>query len=204
MFRWVIPTIIAVVAGLLVLLGYLAPIPIFVSVRIVLVRWATVLAAFALVLAYGSILKVHIARVFRRRIRHRIASLILLVSAVITLVLVLLQGPEGIWVQAILSDILIPGQSAVLALTAVTLLLSGMRLFTTRRSPMAVLFLATALLMLLGTIPVVYPRTVELIVQLVDAAATGGMRGLLLGVSLGIVITGLRIILGIDRPYSGG
>jgi hypothetical protein len=51
---------------------------------------------------------------------------------------------------------------------------------------------------------VAYPAIVALLLQLVDAVATGGIRGLLLGVVLGILMTGLRIILGIDRPHSGG
>jgi hypothetical protein len=31
----------------------------------------------------------------------------------------------------------------------------------------------------------------------------GGARGLLLGISLGALLTGLRVIFGVDRPYGG-
>jgi hypothetical protein len=31
----------------------------------------------------------------------------------------------------------------------------------------------------------------------------GGARGILIGVSLGILTTGLRVLFGTDRPYGG-
>ncbi len=204
MFRWFIPTVVAVLAGLLVLLGYLVPIDALASLRVTLVGWASVLAAFALLLAYGNLLRVHLGRLFQKRVKHRVASLILLLSAVAGLVIVLVQGPEGTMVQTWFEMILIPGQSALLAVTVVTLVLAGMRLLRTRRSVESGLFLIVALITLLTTVPIVYPQALDLTMQFVNATVTGGMRGLLLGVVLGIVITGLRVIFGIDRPQSGG
>ena len=32
--------------------------------------------------------------------------------------------------------------------------------------------------------------------------ALAGTRGIILGVALGTVVTGLRLLMGIDRPYS--
>ena len=204
MFRWFIPTAIAVVCGFLVLLGYLLPVPALESIRVDLVRWATVLGAFALLLAYGNVLRVHLPRIFQKPSRHRVASSLLVGAAVVSFLLVLTQGPEGALVQAIVKSVLVPGESALLALTAVTLVLSGMRLLRTRRHVNSALFIAVTALYLFTAIPIAFPRVLEVILQLVDAAATGGMRGLLLGVVLGIVMTGLRIVLGIDRPHSGG
>jgi hypothetical protein len=33
--------------------------------------------------------------------------------------------------------------------------------------------------------------------------ASGGARGILIGVALGTIATGLRILMGVDRPYGG-
>jgi len=33
--------------------------------------------------------------------------------------------------------------------------------------------------------------------------ALGGARGILIGVGLGALLTGLRVLFGIDRPYGG-
>ncbi len=204
MFRWLIPTAIAVLCGLLVLLGYLVPVPTLEALRVLLVQGATVLGAFALLLAYGNLLRVHITRLFQRTSKQRIASLLLIGSAIASLVLVLAQGPDGAVPQTILNNVLVPGESALLAITAITLILGGMRLLRNRRDASSVVFLIVAIFTLLSSIPVVLPRALEIVRRLVNAAATGGMRGLLLGVALGIVLTGLRIILGIDRPHSGG
>ncbi|MCU0520237.1 MAG: hypothetical protein MUF84_06055 [Anaerolineae bacterium] len=227
MFRWFLPTLFAVIVGLLVLLGSLLPIPTLASLRADLLSGAAVIASFAMVLAFANVLRVHFGRLVAKQAKsvhatgQRFASLILLLSAIASFVLVLLQGPEGIASQTIVEGVLIPGQSALLALTAVTLVLTGARILRTRWRASSVLFLVVALLVLwttvgigtpsgigmpsgIGTPALVYPGILETVMRFVNAVATGGMRGLLLGVALGTVITGLRIIVGIDRPHSGG
>jgi prolyl-tRNA editing enzyme YbaK/EbsC (Cys-tRNA(Pro) deacylase) len=59
---------------------------------------------------------------------------------------------------------------------------------------------ATAPLPFIGTIPVL-SDTVRLFFAQVLAAA--GARGILLGVALGTLTTGIRILFGADRPYGG-
>lgn len=204
MLKWFLPTLVAVLAGILVLLGTFVPVPTLGALRTVLVRWAAVVAAFALVLAYWNLLRVHAGRLFRKGEKRRFSSLILLVAALGSLIVVLIQGPNSALAQGWIQTVLVPGQSALLAVTAVTLALAGMRAFGTRRRVESVLFVAVAVIMLLTTVPLVYPVFVEHVLQFVEAAGTGGMRGLLLGVTLGIVMTGLRVVLGIDRPHSGG
>ena len=201
MFKWFIPTVIAVICGLITLLGALLPMPIFDDIRMILVRWAAVITVFAFILAYSSILKVHITRVIRQG-KDRIASIILLLSGIATLVIVVIQGPEGIISQYVVRYILIPGESALLALTAVTLVLAGMRIFRTRRDMYSVLFLCVVVLVLFSTVPYFYHAYIDIVLSLLDSAAIAGMRGLLLGVVLGTTLTGIRIIFGIDRPYS--
>jgi hypothetical protein len=203
MFRWLIPTVVTVLVGVVALLGYLVPLPALVSVREMLVRGATVLAAFAMLLAYFSLLRVHLRRSFSKQAKYRVASLILVIAALGSLALVLWQGPGGSLAGFLVDGILAPGQSALLALTAVTLVLGGMRLLGTRRNLNSALFLLVALLFLLTAVPFVLPDVVLSVVQWVDAVATAGMRGILLGVVLGIVMTGLRIVFGVDRPQSG-
>jgi hypothetical protein len=38
---------------------------------------------------------------------------------------------------------------------------------------------------------------------IVQVPSVGGARGILLGVALGTIATGLRILMGSDRPYGG-
>lgn len=201
MFKWFIPTVVAVLCGLLTLLGALLPLPVFSDLRTIFARWAAVITVFAFILAYSSILKVHITRIVNQR-KDRVASIILLFSAIATLIIVIIQGPEGIISQYVVQHILIPGESAILALTAVTLVLAGMRVFSTRRDVYSIIFFSVVVLALFGTIPFFYNVFIDTVMRLLNSAATAGMRGLLLGVVLGTTLTGLRVIFGLDRPHS--
>ncbi len=202
MFKRFLPTIVAMLVGLLVLLGYLLPVEFLVLLRDFLLRWATVLAVFAMILAFFSLLRVHFLRLTRGR-KNKIASLLVIVSALGTLALVLWQGVEGKWTQPVLNWILVPGESALLALTAVTLIVAGMRIMRTRRTIGGVIFVIAAAIVLSTTVAYsFYPDILAALRQGVDTLATAGMRGLMLGVALGVTLTGLRVILGFDRPHS--
>jgi hypothetical protein len=98
---------------------------------------------------------------------------------------------------------LIPGESALLALTAVTLIVAGMRILRARRTAGAVVFVVAAGIVLLTTVAYsVSPPVLGVLRQGVDTLAAAGMRGLVIGVALGVTLTGLRVLLGIDRPHS--
>ncbi len=194
-------TAIAVVVGLFVLLGALLPIPELVDIRADLIMWATVIGAFALILAYLSVLRVHFSRVGDVK-KDRGASIFVILSALGSLVLVLWQGPDGAWTQRFLTNVLIPGESALLALTVIVLILGAMRIMRERRSMESVLFILIVCLTLLSTVPYVFPQVTDAILAGINTFAVAGMRGILLGVTLGVVLTGLRVLFGIDRPYS--
>jgi hypothetical protein len=157
-------------------------------------------------LGWLNLVRIHSGRFLKKGTKYRLASLILVIAAVGSLLLVLWDMQDGTAgsISAFLVDgILVPGQSSLLALTAVTLVLGGMRLLGTRRNANSGLFLLVALLTLLTAVPFVFPEILQTVMRLVNTVATAGMRGLLLGVVLGVVMTGLRIVFGIDRPQSG-
>jgi hypothetical protein len=202
MLKWLLPTLVAAAAGLIVLIGSLIPMPVLSDLRTTFVRWATVLGTFALLLAYVNILRVHLKRLVDKRTSHSIASGVLLVSAITSLAIVIWQGAEGPITQIVLQDVLVPGQAALLALTAVTLVLGGMRLLQSRRRITSVIFFAVAFLMLISAVPFIYPQALDVVLGLVTAGGVAGMRGLLIGVVFGVTMTGLKIIVGVDRPHS--
>jgi hypothetical protein len=92
-----------------------------------------------------------------------------------------------------------------MAILAVTLIYASIRLFRRRVDVMTVLFLLSAVLFLLAIMPTpfgVLPGN-WIITQFGGMLSRGGARGLLLGISLGTLLTGLRVLFGIDRPYGG-
>lgn len=208
MVKRIVPTAVAISAGMLVLLGAVLPVDPLPAIRILLIDWAVFLGAFAFILAYLQLIRVHLTRLGRGS-KGKSFSLFVVLSALGAFIVVLWQGPTGAVSQALLNGFLAPGQSALLALTAVTLLLGGMEMLRVRRSVVTLLFMAIVIIMLLGSIPltiVPYQGAMGVMVGLADwlqrVPALAGMRGLAMGVALGVLLTGLRVILGVTRPHS--
>ncbi|RLC90652.1 MAG: hypothetical protein DRI37_00810 [Chloroflexi bacterium] len=200
MLKRTLPTAVAISTGILVLLGSFLPVSPLREVRLFLIQWAMVLGIFAFILAFLHLLRVHLIRLGRRS-KGWSTSLLLVLSAISVLLLVSTQGPTSQWSQHLMNDFLVPGESALLALTAVTLVLAGMRMLRARRTSGSILFLLIAVLMLVGTVPYVGILG-EIADWIQGVPALAGMRGLLLGVALGTTMAGLRVVFGATRPHS--
>ena len=90
-----------------------------------------------------------------------------------------------------------------MAILAVTLIYASIRLFRRRMDAMSILFLVAAILFMLAMMPTPFgPIPGNQFLLFVEGAlATGGARGLLIGIALGTLLTGLRVLFGVDRPY---
>lgn len=201
----IFPTAIAVGTGLLVLLGYLLPVPPLPSVRDELIRWAVIIAAFAFILGFFNLMRVHSGRV---RKPGGIYSVVLILTALVSLALTLaallipsLRFLGDWWFRYVLS----PLQASVAGLIAFVLAVAAFRLLRHRREAGMLVFVVAALVVLLGTLPLPAPAgnwLVSLRTWWVNVPAMAGMRGLLIGVGLGVLLIGLRVLIGSDRPYS--
>ncbi len=200
LFSMVLPVVVAVVVGGFTLLGGLLSISYLVQLKTIFVQWAMVVGTFAVLIAFLQLVRVNVERTAAMKAGW-FSSALVLTAAILTCGLVLWQGPEGEWTQMLVRDFWVPGESALLALTGVTLIISGMRMLRTRRDAFTLVFLGVALILLIGIYPPIsFLSELSSWIQRVPAMA--GMRGILLGVALGVLMTGLRILLGIDRPHS--
>jgi len=198
---------IAIAVGLLVLLGAFLPVPLLSVIRLELVQWAAVLAGVAVLVGVTNLFGVHV-RKLRRKEKNGLYSLVLLASLIGALLLGLAFGPDDPLMVTLVEAIILPVEASLLALMTVTLVYAAMRLLRRRADLMSVIFLATAVLVMLaiaplpgiGSLPVIGDVLRPFITQVLAAA---GARGLLLGVALGTLTTGLRILVGADRPYGG-
>jgi len=204
----ILPTsnaIIAVISGLLVLLGYFFP-GVFGNIQSILIGWSIILAAFALLLGIFNLAFVHWKKT-KAGGAGGINSIVLLVSLGITIILVSLSGPTGALSLWIFNSFQVPVEISLLAVLAVVLVYAAARLLTRRPKWYTVLFLVTVLIVLLGSVPLFFLGEVAPLVALrgwlAQVPAVAGARGLLLGVALGTVATGIRILMGVDRPYGG-
>ena len=199
--QW-IPVLIATVTSLVVLAGYLLPIPLLTYYRDRLVEWAVIVAAFAFVLGLFNVLRVHGGRVIRLR-KGWFYSLVLLLAALAAWIPPVLYGPSGTPTQQMLDYVIGPLGASLAALVAFTLALAAFRLLRARRSVGAVFFILIVAVTLLGSTPFIdLGWLADVRDWIVNVPGMAGGRGLLLGAALGTVITALRVFIGSDRPHS--
>ncbi len=198
---------VAIGTGLLVLLGYFIELQVLVGLRLLLLQWAVLLAAAALLVGLFNLLSVHWSKVSLQEVGWPYSA-ILILFFLVTLVLGLIFGPDYEVVRLLFNYVQLPVEASLTALLAVALTLAGFRLVSRRRDLVSVIFLGSALLVLIGTGP--WPVASDSFIAqgfgdlrawISQVWAAGGARGVLLGVALGAVTTGLRILLAADRPY---
>ncbi|MCC6956935.1 MAG: hypothetical protein IT316_09095 [Anaerolineales bacterium] len=133
-------------------------------------------------------------------------SVILIVSLVLTFVVVVFFGLTSETSLWIFNYLLLPVESSLVAILAVVLLVTLVRLFSKKLSVFNLIFALTVFFLLAATVIVAWidiPEIGLLRDWVTQTWSLAGTRAILLGVSLGAIATGLRILLGADRPYEG-
>ncbi|HFC09025.1 MAG TPA: hypothetical protein ENJ54_04090 [Chloroflexi bacterium] len=199
-----VATAVAMAVGLIVLFGYFFPLPVFTGLRTLLLQWALILAGTALFVGMVNLSQYHWANIRNRR--KPLGSVVVMISLWLTFALALYASPASTPIQWLFNAIIVPTSVALLGLLAFTLAYAAVRLPRRRPGLMAVLFLGTAVLIMLGAVALPGVGMLPFIGDtlrpwLAQVPAAAGARGILLGVALGTVATGLRILLGSDRPY---
>jgi hypothetical protein len=198
-FKRSLPLILVYVFGVLALTGLL-----FVpAIAKTLTGWAGFLAAIALLVGIINLLTVH----SRRLVHGNVYSGILVLSLVAVVVLGVTDylGLSSGGVTAVFKYVQAPLEAAIASMLAFFLLFSGVRIIQRRRTWWAIVFIVAVILFLLGRTPL--PGVVgDVFVGLGDFLTTvfvsAGMRGILIGISLGAIAVSIRVLMGIDRPYN--
>ena len=202
-----VATLIAMTVGALALLDFFVEAPPLDSVGTMLTDWLTIVMAFALVLGLWNLAHRHGRKIVRRDSGWPY-SLALLVSAAAVIFLGLRPGsagPADAGVSWSYRYVYSPLNATVFSLLAFFVGSAAYRAFRLRSRESAVL-LVVGVLVLLGQVPLGFQIRPEIPLMkdwLVQVAAVGGIRGMALGVALGTIAAGVRILLGQDRPYSG-
>ena len=197
--------IIAIVVGATVLLGYFIQIPLLQELRTIFLNWALILTAVVLLVGILNLLLVHLKKI-RTEEKNAFYSLTLVIALLVTFVIALVFGPESPWSVFIFDYILLPVETSLVALLAVVLVYALARMFWRGLTLFNLLFAATVLFVL--AVPALLswmslPLLTELNTWITQVWALAGARAILMGVALGIIATGLRVLIGADRPYEG-
>lgn len=210
----VIATVVAIVVGLFVLvdlfasqmagelLGVRGLKQTINGIGFFLVEWAGIVIAFALLLGFVNVITVHWDRIHTRK-PGTIYSVVLLVSLLGTLILGL-GGPNSPNGQFIFEFVLLPLEATLFALLAFFIATAAFRAFRVRNLE-TFFFVLFAVIVLLGQVPVgiyLWPELPVIKDWILNVPTLAGVRGILLGVALGTIATGLRVLMGADRPYT--
>lgn len=200
----VFTAVIAIATGILILFGYFFEA--FASVQTLLLNWAIILASVAVLVGIFNLTSVHMDKI-RRSEKGSTYSALLIIGLVATLFFGIILRPQHSAMKMVLNGIIIPTEAALMGLLTVSLLYAAIRLLRRRADMMGIVFLVTAALLFLGSATLPF-GDIPLIGTLIrpwvsQILALGGARGILIGVALGTLTTGLRVLFGIDRPYGG-
>jgi len=195
--------IIAIVSGAVVLLGYF--IPLLQGLRGILLNWVLILTAVVILVGILNLLLVHVKKI-RMEEKNSFYSLFLVIALVLTFVIAFIFGPDSAWSLFIYNNILLPTETSLIALLAVVLIYALARLFWRGVTPFNLVFAGAALFFL--AVPALLAwMDVPLLSEIHDLInqilALAGARAILMGVALGAIATGLRVLVGADRPYEG-
>jgi len=158
---------------------------------------AIILGAFAVILGFFNVLGAHV-----QRVRHKQTawpySLILLLFTLFVLAVGMIPSMSPLF-RDVFNAVQYPLQAAVASLLIFFVASAAFRALRVRSFESFIL-VAVALIVLLGQIPLAAELT-TIKDWILSVPAMAGLRGLILGVALGTVITGLRVLIGLERPY---
>jgi hypothetical protein len=195
----------AIAAGVIVLLGYFFPGPLG-ALRSLLLDWAVIIAGVAVLVGIYNLAAVQMEK-FRSGQKGGAYGVLLVISLLLTFLAGVILGPENEYVQLAMNAIVVPVESSLMAILVITLIYASIRLLRRRVDVMSIVFLITGVVFLILIMPTPFGPLLgdanQALLDFVGMFSGGGARGLLIGIALGTLLTGLRVLFGVDRPYGG-
>ncbi|MBZ0292678.1 MAG: hypothetical protein K8L99_08980 [Anaerolineae bacterium] len=148
---------------------------------------------------------VHLARIGRRAGGWGY-SVVLILSTLAVLILTVLERTGALQqdppiTRILLEQVQVSIESALAGLLLFALVYGAFRVLRQRVTFWGLLFTISILVVLVGALPLGVTLLADLNRLWLDLPVSAGARGILLGIALATVVTGLRILLGQDRSY---
>lgn len=201
--RKILTTAILVAAGLLVLAGYLFS-DFLTPVLAVVLNWGVVVLGAAMLIGIGYLLRTHFIKLFTAEKRAGLSA-ITLIAFFFTLISGLILSTQNDFFSDLILNIQIPVEASLLALLGLVLFSASLRLIRTQGwTPLSISFVLSAVIALVlesRVLPVAPGSAGAQVIGFLRRLPLAGARGILLGMALGGLLVGLRVLLTIDRPY---
>ena len=179
------------------------------------INWSLIINPFALILAVATLIQTHVARV-QRRTEHWQYSLVVFVGLAVMVLIGVPFGPQNALFEWLYNNVQVPMDATMFSLLAFFIASAAYRAFRARTFE-ATLLLISAMIVMMGNVPVgdlIWNSVLSWIPMedgaskvrqwILDIPNLASRRGIILGVSLGVISQSIRIILGVERSYLGG
>ncbi len=206
-----VPLILCFVFGIVMLLTQFIPHASSQSLYQEIIGWALIITPFALIFSSTTLIQTHLTKI-RRRVEHWQYSIFVFIGILVMAVIGIPFGPQNPVFEWLFNNIQVPMDATMFSLLAFFIASAAYRAFRARTLE-ASLLLITALIVMLGNVPVgdlmfswlPWENSTSGMKQwILDNPNLSARRGIILGVSLGAISQSIRILLGIERSYLGG
>ncbi len=204
-----IPMIITLVVGIFCLIGFFVPHPWVAGTYGDVQNWAIVVVGCTYVLGVANLLRVNV-RTVQRRERDWPFKVVLIAGLFVTMIVGFSEGnryadPSSRF-QWIYRTFYSPMAATMFALLAFFIASAAFRAFRIR-SFEALLLAIAAFILMVGRVPLgnaIHPTLPVVAEWLMEIPQNAAKRGILIGAALGVMATGIRLILGLEKTYGGG
>ena len=201
-----VPLVLCFVFGIAMIFTQFSPHSFSQGIFKEVISWALIIGPFALVLATVTLIQTHTARI-RRRTEHWQYSFVVFAGLIVMVLIGLFFKPQNPVFEWLYNNVQLPMDATMFSLLAFFIASAAYRAFRARTFE-ASLLLITALIVMMGNVPIgdllSFDTASKARQWILDNPNLSSRRGIILGVSLGVISQSIRIILGIERSYLGG
>lgn len=203
-----LPLVITFIAGLLAIGDYYFKVKDFNDFITQWMKFVNIAAAFAVIIGYVTLTRIHARRLSQRREGwYNSVALLVGMYAFYLLGVVFSEGKftahpaYTYW----FNNLYVPLDATIFSMLAFYIASAAYRAFR-MRTVEATILLVSAVLVMLGRAPVgpaIWPTFGPLTSWIMAVPNSAGMRGITIGIALGVMSMGLRVLLGRERGYLG-
>lgn len=166
----------------------------------ILFRVAVITLAFGIIIGLTNLVLMNTRRiVISQSWAGRLNSLVVLISFLAGIIVPIISEE---WGKILLEDVQTTIESALAALLFFALVYGAFRILRHKVTWTGILFVLTIEIVLLGALPVWWVSPIRQFTDwLMAVPVNAGARGILLGIALATLVTGLRVLIGQDRSY---
>ncbi|MCJ7695848.1 MAG: hypothetical protein MUO40_10540 [Anaerolineaceae bacterium] len=195
--------IVASVICLVVMVAFFIK-PILDPVLGLILHWGIILGSIAGLVGIINLITTHITRVRFKEKRFFFSIIVLLGFTISFLGGMILGSQNEVYIKW-LAAFQVPLEVSLMALLALTMTYAGVNFFRLRGwTILSISFGLSAIVFMvlsLGFLQGYNDPVVDRVILFVNSLPIAGGRGILIGISLGALLTGLRVLTGSEKPY---